>query len=557
MQVLIETRLNALKLNESKKPRKGCLGRLEGVCADFKNPTRNGRLYPRGLWEKVFNDELFKEAIESKTLIGELDHPEERFESLASEACIVMTDYSFDDDAGLVYGGFDILDTPKGRILKSLLDYGCVMGVSSRGQGDIIESSDGEVVSEDTYDFSCFDVVTTPAVAKARQNVKESVKREKSKTFVESIKSQIADAETVADLNIIRSVVRTSGISDNDMDSLIESIEYRCNSLHSDEETILSSNKELKNSDNSIITESKTGESTNNSSAKTIRDNKKLYSCISEQRKQLSAYRHREKRFVEAIQVRDSKITELSETVSKLKTTKSKTYESLSSYRKQIAGLNSEIDSLTSKLTISERDSKRFKESAERLRSELSDCKQTISSLKESLQGSKHSESELRRINESLKSNHSRSMSNIDSEVRNYEQLLDEATQRLSDSESKIKALTEKQNSDKRTIAQLNSRLTKANDSLKSYQESYLTAKSKMFGVDAKSVQHLITSSTTSSQIDSLLKESQRTMDRYNKLPISDTHAIGTKIISEQLIPATTSEEADLQRFVEGVVSNL
>ena len=70
MSILIETRLNSLKLNESATPRKGCLGRLEGVCADFKNPTRNGRLYPRKLWENVFNDELFKEALKSKTLLG-------------------------------------------------------------------------------------------------------------------------------------------------------------------------------------------------------------------------------------------------------------------------------------------------------------------------------------------------------------------------------------------------------------------------------------------------------------------------------------------------------
>ena len=84
MAVLIETRLNALKLTESKNPpRKGCLGRMEGVCADFKNPTRNGRLYSRKLWDKVFNDSLFQEALQSKTLIGELDHPEDRFEPLA------------------------------------------------------------------------------------------------------------------------------------------------------------------------------------------------------------------------------------------------------------------------------------------------------------------------------------------------------------------------------------------------------------------------------------------------------------------------------------------
>ena len=182
-KVLIETRLNSLKLNESYKPRKGCLGRMEGICADYANPTRNGRFYSRKLWEKVFDNDLIKESLESKTLIGELDHPEDRFEPLAKEACVVMTDYKFDDDNQVVLGGFDILDTPAGRILKSLLDYGCVMGVSSRGQGDIVQNAEFEEVEPDTYEFACFDVVTTPAVASARQHVTEGIKTQKIKLF--------------------------------------------------------------------------------------------------------------------------------------------------------------------------------------------------------------------------------------------------------------------------------------------------------------------------------------------------------------------------------------
>ena len=171
--------MNSLRLNESKAPKKGCLGRLEGVCADFKNPTRNGRLYPIELWKKVFDDPLFKEALANKTLFGELDHPEDRFEPRVKHACIVMTEYDIDEDKGLIYGGFDILDTPDGRVLKNILDYGSVLGVSSRGQGDIIETVDGERVDEDSYDFACFDVVSTPAVEKARQKVVESMRREK------------------------------------------------------------------------------------------------------------------------------------------------------------------------------------------------------------------------------------------------------------------------------------------------------------------------------------------------------------------------------------------
>ena len=145
---LIERTNGVLKLVESAKLRKGCIGRMEGPCADFKNPTRNDRLYGLQLWKNVFANELFQESIKTRTAFGELDHPEDRFEVLSKLACTVMTDYEIDEDAGLVYGGFDILDTPQGRILKALLDYGCQMGVSSRGTGDIIETENGE-----HYDF--------------------------------------------------------------------------------------------------------------------------------------------------------------------------------------------------------------------------------------------------------------------------------------------------------------------------------------------------------------------------------------------------------------------
>ena len=141
-QLLIETRMNSLGLCESKDvTNKNCLGSLYGPCADYVNSTRNGNFYSRKLWENVFNDEIVKESLQDRVLIGELDHPGDRLESKATNACIVMTDYEFNDDEGLLYGSFDILNTPNGRILKSLLDYGCKIGVSSRGEGDVVSES--------------------------------------------------------------------------------------------------------------------------------------------------------------------------------------------------------------------------------------------------------------------------------------------------------------------------------------------------------------------------------------------------------------------------------
>ena len=124
-QILVE-RFDLREMKYIAEATKGSryLGRFEGIAADFLHPTRNGRRYPLELWEKVANSLDFIEAMETKTLYGEADHPEERLETLITEAAICLRSFEIRKDEGVVWCSFDILDTPRGRILKSLLDYG-------------------------------------------------------------------------------------------------------------------------------------------------------------------------------------------------------------------------------------------------------------------------------------------------------------------------------------------------------------------------------------------------------------------------------------------------
>ena len=123
------TELNKKKIN------KNAIGCMEGPCSDYSVETRNNNYYSRKLWENVLNSEYFKEGMETKTLFGEVDHPEDRLELKAENAAICMTDCWFDDDKQCLMGTFDILPTEKGKIVKALCDYGSVLGVSSRGIG--------------------------------------------------------------------------------------------------------------------------------------------------------------------------------------------------------------------------------------------------------------------------------------------------------------------------------------------------------------------------------------------------------------------------------------
>lgn len=202
-----------LKLDDSvKQNNKGqtILGRLSGPCADFINPTRNGRKYDESLWEKVFNNPIVNEYFEAGGIPGELDHPTDRLETCSEKIAIMMPNKPEKDKDGHLIASFDILDTPNGRIAYTLAKYGYKLGISSRGGGDTYKGADGEEhVDEDTYDFHGFDLVLLPAVKAARLQLEESLQN--GKTFKQAINESLEKAtpdekkvmtETLNNLNI-------------------------------------------------------------------------------------------------------------------------------------------------------------------------------------------------------------------------------------------------------------------------------------------------------------------------------------------------------------------
>lgn len=559
MSILIETRLNSLKLNESAHPRKGCLGRLEGICADFKNPTRNGRLYSRKLWENVFNDPIFKESLESKTLLGELDHPEDRLEPLAGEACVVMTDYRIDEDAGVIYAGFDILDTPRGRILKSLLDYGCVMGVSSRGQGDISESADTDIVDEDTYDFACFDVVTTPAVKKARQNVVESAS--KTRKFTESIHSQIETAQTIDDLNAIQRVIQTTNLPD--VDSIMESIDNKRNSLIEGRTTSSTENTELLEARKKI--EELEQQLTNYSSANTIRENKEMFNCLSTLRKQLSAYKHRESRLIESVKTRDAKINTLeesakshtksskklrtqNESLNKEKRSLSETVESLN---KQLSECRTKIKQDSRNLHIVEKKLSGANKALGEKDSVIAEHLDTIQSLEETVTELQEQLTSLESVNEQTEHRTERAKNLMESEIDSYTEIVDNLQSQVQN----LKEQLHKSTNQNKTLVKKCNNLTQT---LNNYQESYLMSKSRQCGINPDHVRKHMSESTTVQNINSLVEEMQRTKDRYAKLPISEGVPTGVVLNSSELRPSVEDDEYNrIEEFVQQVTNSM
>ena len=201
------------KLTEEEQTKRGILGRLVGPIADSVNPTRNGRRYSGELWEKVFKNPIMQEKIENRVCFGELGHPADRTETDMEKICWCLAEVPKKGDDGQLYGVFDILPTPNGRILKALCDYGSNIGTSSRGSGDTFMDYDGqESVDPDTYECECWDAVLLPAVKSARLTpVTESL----HKTLKESLKT-LVNSENEEHQKIMLESLDTIGIKLNE-----------------------------------------------------------------------------------------------------------------------------------------------------------------------------------------------------------------------------------------------------------------------------------------------------------------------------------------------------
>lgn len=142
--------------------------------------NRNNRSYPER--EVLKHLSYLRDTIkEQGSLLGELDHPEGRFDIQLKEASHKITDLWYDTNTHCVMGKIELLDTPNGKIAKELVDAGYPLFVSSRAAGDVNEKThEVEIAQIFTYDIVC-----TPGFAEARlEQVNESVLSKNAMNFI-------------------------------------------------------------------------------------------------------------------------------------------------------------------------------------------------------------------------------------------------------------------------------------------------------------------------------------------------------------------------------------
>ena len=129
--------------------------------ADIKN--RNGRVYPMEVLEKEVG-RYNKKFINEKRAYGELGHPDGPTVNLERVSHMVTELYP---DGKNFIGEAKIMETPMGKIVKSLMDEGGKLGVSSRGMGSLDQKNGASYVRDDFYLATAADIVADPSAPNA------------------------------------------------------------------------------------------------------------------------------------------------------------------------------------------------------------------------------------------------------------------------------------------------------------------------------------------------------------------------------------------------------
>ena len=129
---------------------------MKGICIQGGIRNANQRVYPVneiGRAVKTLNDQVTG----GYSVLGEVDHPDDLKINL-DRVSHMITEMWMDGPNG--YGKMKILPTPMGNLVRTMLESGVKLGVSSRGSGNVKEDGSGEVTD---FEIITVDVVAQPS----------------------------------------------------------------------------------------------------------------------------------------------------------------------------------------------------------------------------------------------------------------------------------------------------------------------------------------------------------------------------------------------------------
>jgi len=137
---------------------------IEGIFLQGDICNRNGRLYPMQTLAREVN--RYNENFICKgRALGELGHPDGPTVNLDRVSHKIV---SLEQSGQNFRGKAQLLETPMGKIARSLINEGVCLGVSSRGVGSLRMTSEGhKIVGEDFMLATAADLVADPSAPDA------------------------------------------------------------------------------------------------------------------------------------------------------------------------------------------------------------------------------------------------------------------------------------------------------------------------------------------------------------------------------------------------------
>lgn len=130
---------------------------MKGILQKADTLNQNGRLYPESILAREVRN--YQKFIQENRALGECDHPDSSVVELKNASHIIREARM---DNGVCYGTVELLDTPSGKILQSLVESGVTLGISSRGVGSTRREGDYDIVQDD-FQLICWDYVSEPS----------------------------------------------------------------------------------------------------------------------------------------------------------------------------------------------------------------------------------------------------------------------------------------------------------------------------------------------------------------------------------------------------------
>ena len=221
------------------------LARVKGQFFVPDGQSRNGRFYPKSLWERIISDPSIKRRLAKKIMFGTIGHDGELSEKAIREGMIshIVIDIGIDENnKGM--GEALILNTPAGRILNVVLRAGSELAVSSRANGTFKGKKNGiPVVDEETYDLDGWDFVIDPGFLEAQPEITESL-QDLYKQY--NIKEQNEGEDPMSEKTVDKTLVEHIANENADLKNKVGAQADEIESLKEDSKTISEENANLK-----------------------------------------------------------------------------------------------------------------------------------------------------------------------------------------------------------------------------------------------------------------------------------------------------------------------